>query len=259
MTGAGDFDPDEDLDDGEDDETGDGMDYEAPNRLSLDIAEVTDFVNAYVYPWAVGRLDAGTALWCNNWAEHPPVLVRLMELAASREHALSDPGLAARWWVDVLDRHLDRVVALDGPFRGCRDTHDPNWVPGQKTRAYPNVEAWFEEWFALVLTRRTPADLFWCPGWQDHAEVHLQLTALWAAWEQARREPSAMLGWWDHAHRTLGVITGPAGPFAGCKLANGHGDGWRTLNGRDVTASRDRSGRLRTPSPAAAEPAPRPI
>ncbi len=246
MTGAGDFDPDEDLDDEDSD-----IDYEAQSPFSIDVAEVVEFVEAYVYPWAVNRIAAGTGLWCPAWTEHPQVLVRAMELAISRQQAVADPTLPGKWWVDIFDRHLDRFTALDGPFRNCQAGHDPGPAKA-KQPVFATVEAWFEDWFALVLTRRTPSDLFWCPGWQDHAEVHLQLTALWAAWEQARVQPSAMLGWWDRAHRTLGAITGPAGPFAACKLNNGHAESWKTILGQDVTASRDRAGRPRTTPPLSA-------
>lgn len=228
----------------------DPEDFEAPDRMHLDPENLVVFVESYVLSWAVPQLRAKTGLWCPRWEDHAHVVQRLEELALSRDAAFGDgPGGPAKWWVDVFDRHLDQIIALDGPFRDCQARHNKGPAAAAGTH-YPDVTEWFESWFAIVLTRRD-TDLFWCPGWLDHIEVRAQMHSLWAAWEQARSEPVAMLGWWDKAHRTLASVTASGGPFAMCKATRGHVEQWDTITGRPVTASRDPAGRPRKkPDPA---------
>lgn len=229
-------DPPAEVDDDDDDLE---ADFEAPDRIHIDPDDLVVFVESYVLPWALPHLRAKTGLWCSRWEDHANVVQRLAELAISRDAACAgDAGGPAKWWVDIFDRHLDRIIAVGGPFRYCQAGHNE----GPAATHYPDVTAWFENWFAIVLTRRD-TELFWCPGWLDHIEVRAQMHSLWAAWEQARYEPVAMLGWWDKAHRTLASITASVGPFAMCKAARGHVQQWQTITGRPVTAGRDPAGR----------------
>jgi hypothetical protein len=195
----------------------DDEDFEAD---SLDDART--FVASYVVPWVVDRVAAKTGVWCDRWEDHPAVVVRLAELAASRaqlfeeadpEEPVDNRQAIARWWVDVFDRHLTAIVALDGPLRACQHGHG---VDQDTSTRFPDAVTWFGAWFAPVMARQS-TDLVWCDQWDQHAEVVLQVTELWIAWEAARRVDGGMLGWWDHAYRTLGYLGAPGGTFAGCK------------------------------------------
>jgi hypothetical protein len=195
---------------------------------------IGNFVEVDVMPWVVDRVLAGTALWCDEWARHAGVAVRLRELAASRSVLLASgqphSALArARWWVDVFDPTLATITATDGPFRSCRQGHGCPDVDQEPV--FSDASTWFSDWFSQVLTRRS-ADLFWCDRWDRHPEVMLQLNELWVAWEDARRAPGRFLSWWAWAHQTLGYLTAEDGPMAACKTARGHASNWTTLDGR---------------------------
>jgi hypothetical protein len=194
----------------------DDTDFEADS-----LHDARTFVASYVVPWVIDRAAAKTGVWCDQWENHPAVVIRLVELTASRaelfekdpDHPAGNRQTKARWWVDVFDRHLTAISALDGPLRACRHGHS---VDGDTSTRFPDAMTWFGAWFAPVMARQS-TDLIWCNKWDQHAEVVLQVTELWIAWEAARRIDGGMLAWWDHAYRTLGYLAQPGGTFSACK------------------------------------------
>jgi hypothetical protein len=204
----------------------DEVDFEEEDYEADSLDDARTFVESYVVPWLVDRAAAGTGLWCDQWEDHPAVVIRLVELAASRAQLFEvdnpeDPPdnrqAIARWWVDVFDRHLSAIAALDGPLRACQHGHGADQ---DTTTRYPDAESWVVGWLAPVLARQK-TDRPWCEKWNLHAEVVLQVTELWIAWEAARLVNGGMLGWWDHAYRTLAYLSQPGGTFAGCKRVHG--------------------------------------
>jgi hypothetical protein len=198
--------------------------------------ELHGFVDAYVVPWAVDRHRAGTGIWCPQWHKHPDVVLRLAELTGSRAALFEteddvDRVAIGRWWVDLLDRHIAAVCAIDGPLRRCRHGHQDN--AEQTPLRFKSVHDWYASWFALIWTRR-PVDLWWCDQWHQHPEVLLQLIELWILWETARHQPGAMLSWWEQAHRTMAHITAENGPMAACKTGRSHETRWVTLDGQPI-------------------------
>jgi hypothetical protein len=208
----------------------------------IELADVRHFVDSFVAPAAVDRVTAGTGMWCDQWDEHPDVLLRLAELAASRTSLVpdtdddrgGDPVGIARWWVDIFDRHIFTVCAVDGPLQRCRHGHVPPGTPLGGDRFFESVQEWFDAWFAVVWTRRV-TDLYWCDQWQEHPEVYLQMIELWTLWEAARLRPGGLLGWWEQAHRTLAYVTCGDGPFADCKLNAEHRPHPHDLVGRKLS------------------------
>lgn len=223
---------------GEDLAGGEGLADDGWDDDELAAEDLAGFVAAYVAPWAVDRHTAGTGIWCPQWDQHPDLLLRLAELAGSRAGLFAgdadtdvDPSELARWWVDVLDRHIAAICAPDGPLRRCRHGHQD--TPTASPLRFESVHDWFAGWFALIWTRRD-IDLFWCDQWGRHPEVLLQLIELWTLWETARLHPGAMLGWWNQTHRTMAHLTAETGPMAACKTSRRHQSSWVALNGQRI-------------------------
>lgn len=210
---------------------------------ALTAEDLQAFVDAYVAPWAVDRHAAGTGIWCPEWKQHPDVVLRLAELAGSRAAMFAaddadtdpDPLELGRWWVDLLDRHVAAICALDGPLRRCRNGHHDSADP--TPLHFASVHDWFARWFAVIWTRR-PTDLFWCDHWDEHPEVLLQLIELWMLWETARLQAGGLLAWWEQAQRTMGHIVGETGPMAACKTSRTHQTSWVALDGRHIGPER---------------------
>ena len=82
----------------------------------------------------------------------------------------------------------------------------------------------------LVEVYRRPvvdvSDRVWCPEWWQHPEAWARLTALWHAWEAARKGAAdEMSNWWlQHADRQMDVLLSPKGPFMYCSVRDGHKD-----------------------------------
>ncbi|WP_206499182.1 DUF4913 domain-containing protein [Rhodococcus sp. KRD175] len=90
--------------------------------------------------------------------------------------------------------------------------------------AYESVEDWVQHYLARVIQRRISDrpghGLTWDARWWRHGEAVARLTALWWAWESARRsveDRSAMSGWWvDHCEPHLRMLLdGVTGPMSG--------------------------------------------
>jgi len=110
------------------------------------------------------------------------------------------------------------------------DIEDPA-TPGQAIEpCYPDVEAWVTDWLAQLYrrhtnTKRSGAELAWCPKWWDHAEAIDRLESMWRAWEGARvsEDPAATAHWWlTVADPMLAVLLdADVGPFSACRR-DGH-------------------------------------
>lgn len=112
--------------------------------------------------------------------------------------------------------------------------------------AFGSVDEWVQGYLVRVISRKIDPKpghgLSWDRRWWLHNEVVARTTALWWAWEGARRQTenrAAMSGWWvDHCEPHLRVLLdGETGPMSGANEEGtwrGHGplawepvpDGW---------------------------------
>ena len=64
-------------------------------------------------------------IWCRSYSKHPDVAARLTFLWLGWEHSRLTPSQLMYWMRDA-DYHLDRIMAADGPFSGCKKGHHPD-------------------------------------------------------------------------------------------------------------------------------------
>jgi hypothetical protein len=88
-------------------------------------------LTAWVDGWLLPRLErpvstgGGAGIyWCSHWRDHPEAVARLEALRdAWTETTVGTAGALAAWWVEKADPTLRLVLAADGPFTRCRETH----------------------------------------------------------------------------------------------------------------------------------------
>lgn len=99
------------------------------------------------------------------------------------------------------------------PDQETTDTEAP-------TTLYPNLNAWVEDFLALIYNRAPGAGRAWCPQWWNHDEAYYRLDALWRAWEHNRvyDGPLGAATWLvNYADPLMTVLMQPDGCFKGCK------------------------------------------
>ncbi|WP_054009817.1 DUF4913 domain-containing protein [Arthrobacter sp. ERGS1:01] len=64
-------------------------------------------------------------VWCQQWWLHKAVLGRVTAAWYAWEDSYASGGGAMSSWIlEHADRHFDRIMAEDGPFRRCKDGHN---------------------------------------------------------------------------------------------------------------------------------------
>jgi hypothetical protein len=102
-------------------------------------------VNDWVKTWLGGiieRRNSNTKRWCPRWFEHPEAVARIWQMYMGYRQ-VKDSGNAldfSNWMLDHLDRHIDRLMAADGPFSGCSPTRHTS--PRQLEMAEPEPGLW---------------------------------------------------------------------------------------------------------------------
>ncbi|WP_327009701.1 DUF4913 domain-containing protein [Dactylosporangium sp. NBC_01737] len=94
------------------------------------------WVIGYFTPMFLHRIPGNPRLrWCAEWWDHAEAIARLTLLWTGWEAARWQPEAKAGWWLDF-DHHLQILLAIDGPFRNCRQPegsragkHEPLAVP----------------------------------------------------------------------------------------------------------------------------------
>lgn len=70
--------------------------------------------------------------WCPQWWNHIEAVTRISSLWHGWEKSRLEPGAALSTWIlDHADRHMDRLLNPQGPFRYCspKDGHTRKAVP----------------------------------------------------------------------------------------------------------------------------------
>lgn len=63
-------------------------------------------------------------VWCDRWWLHKSVVGRLVAAWYAWEDAhVAGGGAISSWILEHADRHFDRIMAEDGPFRKCKPGH----------------------------------------------------------------------------------------------------------------------------------------
>lgn len=75
--------------------------------------------------------DTAHRSWCPQWWRHGGAVYRLRTMWDAWEVAETEGGAAPFDWLLAADLHMDKLLATDGPFKGCsqRQGHLENTVP----------------------------------------------------------------------------------------------------------------------------------
>lgn len=197
-----------------------------------------------VEPYGTNAKRGGRS-WCDEWTQHPEALRRLIALYQSwiEDLPLDLPSDSPRerlyvattqWWQNRFDPELTALTNSDvGPFSACIESH---LVSPSKRALYRSLDEWMSEWLAPIIHRQFGGATRWCPEWRSHEEALQRLTALWWAWESARRGGTdAMSRWWTtvfdpHWH----AITNPEGTFGACQANQHNPERSRPLPGVEI-------------------------
>lgn len=78
-----------------------------------------DFVAHFLIKSYRRHIPAKNA-WCKEWWKHPEATMRLSALWRAWETLRLEPGTGMSvWWRDHADHHMAKLLASDGPFKGC--------------------------------------------------------------------------------------------------------------------------------------------
>lgn len=97
--------------------------------------DVGEWVTRWLSP-LLRRELTDSQLWCAHWFRHAEAIDRLEGAWRAWEHlrrpveAGGDEWLGtSTWWSDHGDPCLDRLLALNGPFRHCSKGHSEDLAP----------------------------------------------------------------------------------------------------------------------------------
>lgn len=83
----------------------------------------------------VKQRDTPVLVWCPMWWVHKSVLGRVTaSWYAWEDSYASGGGAMSSWILEHADRHFDRIMAEDGPFRRCKGGHN------KVLEKYPTIE-----------------------------------------------------------------------------------------------------------------------
>lgn len=83
----------------------------------------------------VKQRDTPVLVWCPMWWVHKSVLGRVAaSWYAWEDSYASGGGAMSSWILEHADRHFDRIMAEDGPFRRCKGGHN------KVLEKYPTIE-----------------------------------------------------------------------------------------------------------------------
>ena len=70
------------------------------------------------------KRDSPLMSWCDQWWVHRSVVARLVAAWYAWEDAYTAGGGAMSSWIlEHADRHYEKIMAEDGPFRKCKSGH----------------------------------------------------------------------------------------------------------------------------------------
>lgn len=105
----------------------------------LKYTRLDHFVEQYlvhVYARTVATKDTKGVRWCAEWWRHAEAIARLEAIWRAWESARQDPAEgASNWWLSHADPHMRVLFSEDGPFKFCKDGHEPRMVPLLSTAA----------------------------------------------------------------------------------------------------------------------------
>ena len=122
--------------------------------------------------------------------------------------------------LDGLEAELQRDAATRQQRLAATQqaAHSASAKDGSVRPCYPGVQEWVAAVFSPTFARRSTPTFTWCAQWWRHPEALVRLEALWRSWETLRLDPLLGMSSWlsGHLDAQLPILTGPAGPFAGC-------------------------------------------
>ncbi len=110
-------------------EAGDSQEVEAAEAKHMDVYEFFERTYSPYYELADARISAlnrekPLTSWCDQWWLHRSVVARMVASWYAWEDAYAAGGGAMSSWIlEHADRHYDRVMSEDGPFRKCKSGH----------------------------------------------------------------------------------------------------------------------------------------
>jgi hypothetical protein len=113
-------------------ETGDSPDGEETQAAEPKHRDVYEFFERTYSPYyeladartSALKRDSPLMSWCDQWWLHKSVVGRMVAAWYAWEDAYTAGGGAMSSWIlEHADRHHDRVMAEDGPFRKCKSGH----------------------------------------------------------------------------------------------------------------------------------------
>ncbi|MDJ0318604.1 DUF4913 domain-containing protein [Arthrobacter antibioticus] len=107
----------------------DGEEAQAAEPKHQDVYEFFERTYSPYYELADARMsalkrDSPLMSWCDQWWLHKSVVGRMVAAWYAWEDAFAAGGGAMSSWIlEHADRHYDRVMSEEGPFRKCKSGH----------------------------------------------------------------------------------------------------------------------------------------